>query len=157
ACVELKRKFSPVALLFTVLPIAACQPIRFYMIYFLSFAVIGSLLIERGARLVAAVPKQLLIVAGGVAFLIFVGGFGSAQAGLEQASFQKVAEFRASMAATAASGFAHDVDVSSPGKALLFLPYGLTMLLFAPFPWQLTSMRAAFALPEMMVWWMLIP
>jgi hypothetical protein len=156
-CVELKRNFSPINLLFTVLPIAACQPIRFYMVYFLSFSVVVSLFLERGGKLVTAMPKQLLIIAGGVALLILVGVFGSAQAGLEEATLERVSQFRAGMAATANSGFAHDVDVSTPGGALLFMPYGITMLLFAPFPWQLTSMRAAFALPEMLVWWSMVP
>jgi Ca2+/Na+ antiporter len=34
---------------------------------------------------------------------------------------------------------------------------GLTYLLLAPFPWQLTSLRQAITLPEMIVWWASIP
>jgi hypothetical protein len=157
ACAELKRSFNPVWLLLTALPIAACQPIRFYMVYFLSFSVVTSLFMERGARLATAVPRQLMLVVFGIGLLVFVGVFGSAQAGAEQMTFERVSEFRQSMAASANSGFAVDTDVSTPGRALAFMPYGIIMLLFSPFPWQLSSMRATFALPEMMVWWWMIP
>src|SRR5207245_3698362 len=46
---------------------------------------------------------------------------------------------------------------STTGGALLSIPTGLLYLLFAPFPWQLTSLRQTLTLPEMLVWWALFP
>ncbi len=34
---------------------------------------------------------------------------------------------------------------------------GLLYLLFAPFPWQLNSLRQSITLPEMIVWWASFP
>ena len=157
SCVLLKRQFSLFAFAGTMAPVIAIQPIRFYMIYFLGFAILTSLLIERGVSALTGVPKQMLIAGGALALLVLVGFAGSAQAGMESLSFEQVSSFRHGMATTANSGFAADIDVSTPGRALAFMPLGATMLLFSPFPWQFTSMRAAFAAPEMFIWWALLP
>jgi hypothetical protein len=37
------------------------------------------------------------------------------------------------------------------------IPIGLLYLLFAPFPWQLASLRQSIALPEMLIWWAAFP
>src|SRR6185436_7957917 len=37
------------------------------------------------------------------------------------------------------------------------IPMGLLYLLFAPFPWQLASLRQSITLPEMIVWWASFP
>ena len=61
------------------------------------------------------------------------------------------------MAAEANSGFGQDVDVSTTSGALSAIPVGMTYLLFAPFPWQLASLRQSITLPEMTIWWCSIP
>jgi dolichyl-phosphate-mannose-protein mannosyltransferase len=157
ASVELKRRFSVRALLGVVLPIIAMQPIRFYMIYFLFFAVAGSLMIERGGKLLTGLPKQLLFGAAVVGLLALVGLSGAAQQNTELMTLQSLSTFRYGMATTANSGFDANVDVSTPARALTYLPVGIASLLLAPFPWQFGSMRAAFAAPEMIVWWSLFP
>jgi hypothetical protein len=60
---------------------------------------------------------------------------------------------------TAAGGsqFAASADISTPGKALLFLPIGLSYFLLAPFPWTITNPRQAFTLPEMLFFYSLVP
>jgi hypothetical protein len=37
------------------------------------------------------------------------------------------------------------------------IPIGLLYLLFAPFPWQLASLRQSITLPEMIIWWASFP
>ncbi len=64
---------------------------------------------------------------------------------------------RADQARSAESGFGRDVDVSSTSGALSTIPTGLLYLLFAPFPWQVTSLRQSITLPEMVVWWASFP
>ena len=58
---------------------------------------------------------------------------------------------------SAQSGFAKDVDVSTTRGALSTIPVGLLYLLFAPFPWQIVSLRQSITLPEMIVWWASFP
>jgi hypothetical protein len=57
----------------------------------------------------------------------------------------------------AESGFYRDVDISSPGKALTFLPIGLTYFLFAPFPWAVPNIRQGITVPEILFFYTLIP
>jgi hypothetical protein len=127
------------------------------MLYFLALAIIGALFFERGARLLAGAPKLALV--GGLAVLVLAvtGISGSAVEGTEFLDLKRVSSFRQGMAETAQSGFAADVDISTPAQAIAYLPLGVAMLLFSPFPWQLTSMRAALAVPETLVWWLLFP
>ena len=56
----------------------------------------------------------------------------------------------------AASQF-EQADISTPGKALVFLPKGLAFFLLAPFPWMLGSIRQILAVPEMLFFYSLIP
>ncbi len=156
-CVRLKKRFTLWTLLASVLPIFAVLPIRFYMFYILTFAVVGSLAFERGTKVLRGATKQI-VIAGVLAGMVLVLGLaGSAQQGTEYMSLQRISTFRNGMATSAASGFSADVDISTPGGALAFLPLGMATLLLSPFPWQMTSLRAALTLPEMLVWWWLFP
>jgi hypothetical protein len=60
-------------------------------------------------------------------------------------------------AKASASGFGADVDISDPQAALAFLPIGVLYVLFAPFPWMIGNLRQLITLPELMVWWLLVP
>jgi hypothetical protein len=64
---------------------------------------------------------------------------------------------RLDQARSAESGFGRDVDVSSTSGALSTIPMGIVYLLFAPFPWQITSLRQSITLPEMVIWWASFP
>ena len=62
-----------------------------------------------------------------------------------------------SSAVAAESGFAADADVSTIGGALSILPIGLAYFFFAPFPWQLGSIRQSLAIPETLFFYTLVP
>lgn len=157
SCVAIKRRFSLAATAGIVFSLLAIQPVRFYMVYFLGFAILTSLFLERGVSLVSGVYKQLIVGGLFVALLVLAGFSGRAQSGLENISFARVSGFRHGMAANANSGFDTDVDISTPGKALVFLPLGVAELLLGPFPWQMGSLRALMAAPETFYWWLLFP
>jgi hypothetical protein len=59
--------------------------------------------------------------------------------------------------ARAGSGFGQEVDVSTTQGAIATIPLGLVYLLFAPFPWQLASLRQSITFPEMIIWWASFP
>lgn len=157
SCVSLKHHYSTRALLGTVLPVIAMQPIRFYMIYFLTIAILGSLFLERGIRALSGISKQAVVIAAVVGLLVVAGFAGRAEQGMEVMNLNYVSSFRRGMATTAQSGFAHDVDISTPVRALIFLPVGIVYLILAPFPWQFNALRPSLAAPEMIIWWLLIP
>ncbi|MBI2372487.1 MAG: hypothetical protein HYV07_00675 [Deltaproteobacteria bacterium] len=50
------------------------------------------------------------------------------------------------------SGYHEDVDISSPGAALLYLPLGSIYFLFSPFPWTVEKPRQALASLEATIW-----
>jgi 4-amino-4-deoxy-L-arabinose transferase-like glycosyltransferase len=157
SCVSFKQRASASSFLGTILPVIAIQPIRFYIVYFLGFAILLSLVLERGIRRLTGVSKQLLIGGAVVAMLALVGFSGRAQQGMDYLSFEKVSSFRRGMAASADSGFSADIDVSTPAGAIAFLPVGVAVLLLGPFPWQFTSLRAILAGPETIIWWFMFP
>jgi Ca2+/Na+ antiporter len=64
---------------------------------------------------------------------------------------------RSDLAQSANTGFGKDVDVSTASGALGAIPLGAANLLFAPFPWQLASLRQSITLPEMIIWWASVP
>jgi hypothetical protein len=72
-------------------------------------------------------------------------------------NLRRVQATRHDLAVRAKSGFDKDVDVSTTQGALMAIPTGLLYLLFAPFPWQLGSLRQSITLPEMIVWWACFP
>jgi hypothetical protein len=59
--------------------------------------------------------------------------------------------------ANAGSGFGKDVDVGTTEGALTAIPIGLVYLLFAPFPWDMATLRQSITLPEMLIWWTAFP
>jgi len=154
---RLRLRFSIASLAGTVLPLLAIQPVRFYMVYILIFAIFASFLLSRGALSLSGVAKQLSVLGLIVGLMVFVGAASRVEQGADVLSLERVSEFRQGMATTANSGFSSDVDISTPGRAFAFLPIGIATLLLSPFPWQFTSLRAAFALPEMLIWWALLP
>ncbi len=62
-----------------------------------------------------------------------------------------------SSSVAADSGFAAEADVSTVGGALSLLPIGLAYFFFAPFPWQVGSIRLSLAIPETLFFYTLVP
>jgi hypothetical protein len=55
------------------------------------------------------------------------------------------------------SAYHGHVDISTPDRALTFLPIGVAYFLFSPFPWEITSLLKVFSLPEMILIYALTP
>jgi Dolichyl-phosphate-mannose-protein mannosyltransferase len=133
--------------------------LRFYIFPMILTAILGSFTIgiKTQTDSVGALARRfLLIVAIGVV-LTYAGAFSSVQESVETyGNIERLNNARLDQAQTADSGF-EVVDVSTTEGALSFLPIGLMYLMLAPFPWQLTSIRSALTMPEMLVWWASIP
>jgi len=64
---------------------------------------------------------------------------------------------RQDLAVSARSGFDANVDVSTTRRALTYLPTGLVNFGLGPFPWQVRGAVRLAAIPDVAVWWILLP
>lgn len=132
--------------------------LRFYTFYMMVAAVAGSFLIGMKQMTSQAFIGRFLAVIG--IGLVFTW-FGVTQYAGNQityyANLKMVQTSRVDLARNAESGFMKDVDVQTTEGALTAIPIGCLYLLFAPFPWQLASLRQSIALPEMVIWWLAFP
>ena len=70
---------------------------------------------------------------------------------------ESASRFRSGLQADAGSAFGEGFEIDTPGQALKYLPVGLTFFLFAPFPWAVTSTLQLFTLPEVLLWYSIVP
>jgi hypothetical protein len=132
--------------------------LRFYVFYMIATAVGGALVI--GSRQVSAISfvRQFAILVMLAVALTYVGVHKFASEQFETfGTLEKVERSRRDMARRGESGYGEDADVSTVDGAISNVPLGMLYLLFAPFPWQLTSLRQAITLPEMIIWWASFP
>jgi 4-amino-4-deoxy-L-arabinose transferase-like glycosyltransferase len=131
--------------------------LRFYIFYMVVAAIAGAFVI--GMRDVSSrsfVRQFVVIIVLGLS-LTYLGVTRYASSQFENyGNLSAVQRSRADLA-TSNSGFGRDVDVSTTSGALAAIPVGFVYLMFAPFPWQLASLRQSITLPEMLVWWISFP
>jgi hypothetical protein len=145
------------------LAILACSlfalvSMRFYIFYMMVVAVGGSLVIGMRQASARSLTQQFVVIVGVGMALTYMGVLRNAGAQLETyGSLERVQVSRSDLAQSANTGFGKDVDVSTASGALGAIPLGAANLLFAPFPWQLASLRQSITLPEMIVWWTSVP
>jgi Dolichyl-phosphate-mannose-protein mannosyltransferase len=158
ATLRLMEKITVPYLLTLGVCLAALLSLRFYIFYMMAAAVGGSFVIGlKSARAQSFVHRFVAIGLIGLAFTWF-GVIRFAAAQFEKyGNLHMVQMSRLDQARNAESGFGKDVDVQTTEGALTVIPLGLLYLLFAPFPWQLASLRQSLALPEMIVWWAAFP
>ena len=131
--------------------------LRFYVFYMICFAVAGAFAIGMQAITATSFIRQFAVIIILGLGLTYLGVTRSASIQYEQlVTFDQLQRSRSDLAQSE-SGFGKDVDVSTTSGALTMIPLGLVYLLFAPFPWQLASLRQSITLPEMLVWWACFP
>jgi hypothetical protein len=86
--------------------------------------------------------------------IVYFGMGDLAKTGIDLEQIQRVRVWGAKAANT---GFGGDVDITDPAAAIGFLPIGVLYVLFAPFPWMINNLRQLITLPELIIWWALVP
>jgi len=157
AVLRLREVTSPVMLLLYVAAVLILVTLRFYIAYFVVFATLTSFVFSRRGSLLPRIFSYGLVVAAvGVAFTFVVR-----QEAIEQQNsymtLERLQVTRTDQANLGQSAFGREFDVTTPMGALRALPVGLTYLLFAPFPWAVAGTRQVLVLPEMLVWYGLMP
>ncbi|HEY0077486.1 MAG TPA: glycosyltransferase family 39 protein, partial [Pyrinomonadaceae bacterium] len=131
---------------------------RFYIFYMMLAAIGGSYLIGIGKMSAKSLVRNFVVLIAVGLSMMYLGVLGSAGRQFEDyANLEAIQRSRSDLAIRGESGFGKDVDVSTTGGALSAIPLGMLYLLFAPFPWQLASLRQSITFPEMVVWWVSFP
>ena len=131
--------------------------LRFYVFYMICVAIAGAFVIGMQQVTATSFARQFAAIILLGLGLTYVGVTRSASVQFER--YGNIAQLQRSRndLARSESGFGRDVDVSSTSGAISTIPMGVLYLLFAPFPWQITSLRQSITLPEMVIWWTSFP
>jgi hypothetical protein len=154
---QLQERISYVAIAVIVLSLFGIIALRFYIFYMIAVAVAGSFLVGLSNKTTSIVRRAAVLVVIGVA-LTYLGVIRNASTDFERyGDLERVQVSRSDLAQRADSGFGEEVDVSTTEGALSAIPVGFAYLMFAPFPWQLGSLRQAISFPEVLLWWAMMP
>ncbi len=155
--INLQKKFSYIAVAVLIFSLFGILSLRFYIFYMVAVSVAGSFVIGQSGSAKSLIRGALLLVIMGVA-LTYLGVIRTATENFEKfGNLDRLQNSRMDQAKRGDSGYGEDVDVSTTEGAITALPIGLVFLMLAPFPWQATSPRQAITMPEMLVWWSMIP
>jgi dolichyl-phosphate-mannose-protein mannosyltransferase len=155
---KLGEKLSMKYITVLVCALLGLVALRFYVFYMICVAIAGAFVIGMQQVTATSFVRQFsAIILLGLA-LTYVGVTRSATVQFERyGNMEQLQRSRHDLARSAESGFGLDVDVSSTTGAISTIPMGVLYLLFAPFPWQITSLRQSITLPEMIIWWASFP
>lgn len=155
---RLGEKFSFKNAAILALVLATLTTFRFYLFYMVVAAIVGAFTIGMREFTAVSFARQMLLIVGIGLALTYLGVIRTANLQLGYfGDLAVVQRSRLDSAVSAKSGFGEDVDVSTASGALQAVPTGILYLLFAPFPWQLQSLRQSITLPEMLIWWAAFP
>ena len=153
---RLQEKFSYVSLLILIASLFGILSLRFYIFYMVALAVTGSFLIGVSGTGQSILRRSVILVVVGLG-LTYFGVLRNASVDLENyGRLDRLQRSRLDLS-RAESGFGEEIDVSTTEGALSAIPVGIAYLMLAPFPWQMASLRQSITLPEVLVWWALIP
>lgn len=157
ATLRLSEKLTIKYALILVVALFSILSLRFYVFYMISVAIVGGFVIGLQKITPTNFARQFVVLLLLGVSLTYLGVTRYASAQLDRfATLEAVQRSRADLS-RAGSGFGQEVDVSTTQGAIATIPLGLIYLLFAPFPWQLASLRQSITLPEMIIWWLSFP
>ena len=154
---QLQERVNYAAIALLVFALFGIMSLRFYILYMVVIAIVGSFVIGVNSTNKSILRRTFVLVLLGVSATYF--GVGR-NAGVELKVFgnlDRIQGSRSDLARAANSGYGEDVDVSTTEGAISALPIGFSYLMFAPFPWQATNMRQAITIPEVLIWWAMMP
>jgi hypothetical protein len=157
ASLRLSEKLTVKQIIILIIALFSILSLRFYVFYMIVVAIAGGFLIGLQKITPTNFARQFIVMLVMGVSLTYLGVTRYANAQLDRfGTLEAVQRSRADLA-RAGSGFGREVDVSTTEGAISTIPIGLIYLLFAPFPWQLVSLRQSITLPEMIIWWLSFP
>ena len=157
ASLHLNQKLSGKYAIVLVVSLFSILSLRFYVFYMIAAAIAGGFILGLQKITPTNFARQFIVILLVGVSLTYLGVTRYASAQFDRfGTLEAVARSRTDLA-RAGSGFGQEVDVSTTEGAISTIPIGLIYLLFAPFPWQLASLRQSITFPEMVVWWLSFP
>jgi len=154
---RLQQKFSYLAIVILILALGGIISLRFYIFYMVAAAVAGSFVIGTSSTRGSLFRRVSALIIAGVA-LTYLGVVRTATTDFDKyGDLERIQVSRQDLARSADSGFGEDVDVSTTAGAITAIPIGFAVLMLAPFPWQFSSFRQSITIPEVLLWWFLLP
>lgn len=154
---QLQEKFNYPALLLLIFSLFGIISLRFYIFYMVAIAVVGSFVVGLTGSVQSLIRRMAVLVLLGLG-LTYLGVIRNATVDFERfGTLEQVQGSRLDLAQSAESGFNEDVDVSTAEGAISAVPIGFLYLMFAPFPWEMANFRQAITLPEVLIWWAMMP
>lgn len=154
---SLQSRFNYFALIILILCLGGIISLRFYIFYMVAVAVAGSFVIGVSNSAGSVVRRGAVLILTGIG-LTYMGAVNTATVDFERyGDLDHLQMSRSDQARSADSGYAEDIDVSTTRGALSAVPIGLAYLMLAPFPWEMRTLRQAITLPEVLVWWAMLP
>jgi hypothetical protein len=120
-------------------------------------AVAGSFVIGLSKSNTSAVFRLLATILLGVALTYFGPGERMSAQLNTFGNLERIQSSRSDLARSAGSGFGEELDISTTEGAIAALPIGFMYLMLAPFPWEAANLRQAITIPEVLIWWAMIP
>lgn len=131
--------------------------LRFYIFYIVAASIVGSYVLGLGSSGPRNGLRQFAAITVMALALAFTGITRTASSQMDYYGNLETLQRSRADQARFDSGYGKDVDVSTTTGVLGIIPMGTAYLLFAPFPWQLSNLRQALTLPEMLAWWCCFP
>jgi hypothetical protein len=153
---ELKGRFIPSNIVSAAVLIWALTQFRSYLLFVAVGPFAVSFLLGKSRDIVRNLFLGSVVTLALVYFGAQAGGSEAKVQTLDLVELQRLRSW-SSNAAVADSAFGSDADVSTVGGALALLPTGLLYFFFAPFPWQIGSIRQSLAVPESIYFYTLFP
>ena len=164
----LQRSFRFRSLVVLIFSLFALLGLRFYMSVLIAPAIGLALILGRSKRGEGGRPRsdiavRLLRQCGttvAVVVILTMTGFHSRLGAiLPQDTWETFTQLQSSRddLAGASSGYLFGADVSTPARAVRFLPLGIAYFLTVPWPWELGSLRQNLVIPEMIFWLLQYP
>jgi hypothetical protein len=156
AVFRLRQRLSPAWIAIYLLTAGALVWLRFYIFYAIVAATAAGMLVRHRRGMALGLASQLAMVAGMIVLLLYTPVGREVLAQSRFLDLELLQNSRLDLA-RAGSGFGSSADVSTVSGVISVLPTGVLYLLFAPFPWTVTSLRQALALPDILLWYALVP
>ncbi|HEX7334882.1 MAG TPA: glycosyltransferase family 39 protein [Pyrinomonadaceae bacterium] len=157
ASLRLNEKLSVKHVAILIVALFSILSLRFYVFYMIAVAIAGGFIIGFQKFSATNFARQFVVIVLVGVSLTYLGVTRYATQQIDTyGSLEKLNRSRTDLA-RAGSGFGQEVDVSTTQGAISTIPVGLLYLLFAPFPWQLASLRQSITFPEMIIWWCSFP
>jgi hypothetical protein len=149
---RLQERFSATVVLTLGAAVLLISQFRDYILFAVTLPILIAFLIKDRAHVVRNAVLGML-VAGVV---IYADRAAGQERRLRFVDLEALQEMR-HYTSIGGSRYQETVDISTPGRALAFLPKGLAFFLFAPYPWTIRNLRQAVTLPEMLFFYFLVP